>query len=121
MADETKEELDQRLELFKQVVEKKRQRLNSATEKSFDSLKAIQMNAFEVEESLRTLERAMLEKTGMDKTKAARLATVRSSSLLVDMGLKTNVAVINESESKRKTPALSSKEIRQMTSRFIKE
>ena len=106
---------------IEQVVEKKRQRLNSATEKSFDSLKAIQMNAFEVEESLRTLERAMLEKTGMDKTKAARLATVRSSSLLVDMGLKTNVAVINESESKRKTPALSSKEIRQMTSRFIKE
>ncbi len=106
---------------IEQVVEKKRQRLNSATEKSFDSLKAIQMNAFEVEESLRTLERAMLEKTGMDKTKAARLATVRSSSLLVDMGLKTNVAVVNESESKRKTPALSSKEIRQMTSRFIKE
>ena len=106
---------------IEQVVEKKRQRLNSATEKSFDSLKAIQMNAFEVEESLRTLERAMLEKSGMDKAKAARLATVRSSSLLVDMGLKTNVAVVNESESKRKTPALSSKEIRQMTSRFIKE
>lgn len=106
---------------IEQVVEKKRQRLNSATEKSFDSLKAIQMNAFEVEESLRTLERAMLEKTGMDKTRAARLATVRSSSLLVDMGLKTNVAVVNENESKRKSPALSSKEIRQMTSRFIKE
>lgn len=106
---------------IEQAVEKKRQRLNSATEKSFDSLKAIQMNAFEVEESLKTLERAMLEKTGMDKTRAARLANVRSSSLLVDMGLKTNVAVVNENESKRKSPALSSKEIRQMTSRFIKE
>ena len=112
---------DSSFKAIEQGIEEKRQRLQAATERSFDSLKAIKMNAFEVEESLRTLERAMLEKSGVDKVKAARLASVRSSALMVDMGLKTNVAAVNEPETKRKTPALSGKEIRQMTSRFIKE
>lgn len=93
-------------------------RLKQAESESFDSLKAINLDAFILQERLQTLEEIILTKNGFDGN-AKRASELTASNLVTDMGLKTNIAAVSEVERQRKTTSKSSKMVKDALSSIV--
>lgn len=100
-------------------VKSKMAKLKQAENDSFDSLKAIKLDAFVLQERLQTLEEIMLEKQGF-KGDSAKISQLTSQNLIVDMALRTNIAAVSEQERKKKNSATSSKAVKDVLSTIVK-
>lgn len=100
-------------------IKQKMEKLQRAETESFDSLKAINLDAFALQERIRTLEELMLEKSGFTGDIKA-VSDLAARSLLVDMGLQTNIAAVSEKDRRRKNTKQSSKVVKDMLTSVIK-
>ena len=111
---------DELLRKIERSLDSKQGKLNRAIEKSFNSLEAINMSVFDTQRHIQKLEEVLLQKSGRSKKEAERLSELTSANLMVDMGMRTNPAIISESERKQKSPSRSSQEVRNMIEKFTK-
>lgn len=102
-----------------QSIKLKMAKLKQAELASFDSLKAINIDAFALQERLKSLEEIMLEKSGF-KGDIAKVSDLTARNLVIDMGLKTNIAAISEQDVKRKSSRQSSQKVKDALSSIIK-
>jgi hypothetical protein len=100
------------------AIDKKEQRLKKGVLDSFDSLEAIQLSAFEIQERLQTLESALLKKSGRD-VDVGRVSSLTARNTVIEMGIKTNVAIISEQDKKVKSPSYSSQQVKDMIKRVV--
>jgi intracellular multiplication protein IcmO len=98
-------------------VDHKRARLTKAEEASFNSLEAINLSVFDMQKSIQGLEEVLLLKEGRSKQEASKLSQLRAENLVLEMGVKTNVAIVSESE-KKKTPMHSAQQVKGLISSF---
>lgn len=107
------------LDKIDRAVEARRTRLSAAEQDSFNSLEAINMSVFDTQRHIRQLEEVLLRQQGFAAKDAARLSELTAANLVVDMGLKTNPAVVGATERRRKTSSRSAKEVKQLVSNMI--
>jgi hypothetical protein len=101
------------------LIKAKRLRLDKAEVDSFDSLKAINLDAFDTQQGLQSLEELLLKKEGSSNADAIKLANLASRNMVVEMGLSTNVAIVSGDEKKKKSPSRSSKEVKGLINRLV--
>lgn len=94
----------------------KRARLSKAEQDSFNSLEAINLSVFDMQKSIQALEEVLLLQSGKGKREASKLSQLRADSLVIEMGLKTNVAIISEPEVQTKTPVHSAQQVKGLIS-----
>tara|TARA_Y100001973_G_scaffold104244_1_gene173616 strand:+ start:68 stop:2107 length:2040 start_codon:yes stop_codon:yes gene_type:complete len=100
------------------AIQKKEQRLKKGVQDSFDSLEAINLSAFEIQERLQTLESALLKKSGRN-VDVEKVSSLTARNTTVDMGMKTNVAIVSEKDKKEKSPSYSSQQVKDMIKRVV--
>jgi hypothetical protein len=94
------------------TVDRKVARLEKAKSESFDSLEAIQMDAFSIEKQIAQLESVLLKREGYSQGDAKKLSGLTAKNMTTELGLKTNVAAVGYKDKKKKTPARSSLEVK---------
>ena len=94
------------------TVERKVARLEKAKSESFDSLEAIQMDAFAIEKQIGQLENVLLRREGYSQGDANKIAALTAKNMTAELGLKTNVAAVSQKDKKRTTPARSSQAVK---------
>ncbi len=109
---------DSVFERIEQIVDEKRSKLSKAEQQSFNSLEAIKMSVFETRESIQKLEEVLLVNQGRTAKESKRLSQLAASNLVVEMGMKTNPAIVSERERKVKSSARSAKEVKNMVARL---
>jgi hypothetical protein len=102
------------------IVRRKEARLRGAEDASFDSLDAINLSAFDTQRGIQSLEEVLLKKEGKSSKEAARLSDLTAKNMVIEMGLKTNVAIVSEPEKKRKSPSRSKREVDNLIDQFTK-
>ena len=106
------------LDEIDKIIALKKRKLQDAEKNSFNTLEAINMSAFNVERDIQKLDEVLLRKEGYSTRDASRLSSLVASNITIDMGMKTNPDIISEKERRRKSPSISSKEVKNMISRF---
>lgn len=101
------------------AIKLKMEKLKKAETESFDSLKAIKLDAFTLTERIQTLEQIILTKEGF-KGDVNRVSALTAKSLVADMGLKTNIAAVSERDRKKKNSAASNKAVKSVLSDLVK-
>jgi hypothetical protein len=99
---------------IEKAIDKRQVLLAKAEQLSFNSLEAINMNVFETRQRVATLEAALLTRNSEPVADIAKMSQLTAKNLVVDMGLKTNVAVASEKDRKIKTSSRSSNEVKSM-------
>lgn len=106
------------LDEIDKIIAKKKRKLQDAEKNSFNTLEAINMSAFNVERAIQKLDEVLLRKEGYSTRDASRVSSLVASNITIDMGMKTNPDIISEKERRRKSPSVSSEEVKNMISRF---
>lgn len=96
-------------------IDLKRTRLTKAEEASFNSLEAINLSVFDMQNSIQGLEEVLLLREGHSKRDASKLSQLRAENLVLEMGVKTNVAIVSEKE-RKKTPMQSAHQVKGLIS-----
>lgn len=96
------------------MISRKGQELKEAEKRSFDSLKAIDMDVFAVQRQIAALEDVFLRKAGYNADDAKRMAELSAQHLIVDMGHKTNPIIVGQKDNKTKNPNRSRMSVRDL-------
>lgn len=111
-------------EIFDKIelaIRDKKKRLEVAKKESFDSLEEINLSAFDTQKRIQSLEELLMKREGRSDFEAEKLADLTANNLVVDMGLKTNVAIVSEPEKKTKSPSGSSSDVMNVISKIVSE
>lgn len=116
MAGETKEaRVDPSVfDRMEDIISRKGNELREAEKRSFDSLKAIDMDVFAVQRQIAALEDVFLRKAGYNAEDAKRMSELSARHLIVEMGHKTNPIIVGKGDNKTKSPNRSRLSVRDL-------
>lgn len=101
------------------AIKEKKERLRKAEKESFSSFEAMSLDAFKLQDRLQTLENLILSKQG-SKLANEDISKLTAENLILDMGLKTNIAAISEQDKKTKQSKTSTKAVKDVLSELVK-
>jgi hypothetical protein len=96
------------------IIAKKNQRLSVAVQSSFNSLESVNMSIFDTQQRLQTLEEALMIRDGASEQQAKGMSDMTAKNMVVEMGLRTNVAVVTEKEKNSTSPSRSKSEVQRL-------
>lgn len=93
-------------------IQRKRAILEQPRNPNFDAFKAMSMDAFAVQDSVRQVEELILRKNGVSGKDAQIASALTARALVVDINMKTNVAIITDGQQKSLSPSRSSRQVK---------